>query len=95
MVKLQDMVNLYVIMVIYTKVNGKMIYIMEKAKKFMKMEINLVEILSKDKEMGMDYLNGMIKHIMRVNFLIMLCKGKVNMYGVMEENIVVNGKIML
>jgi hypothetical protein len=74
--------------------NGKMIDKMEKDKKYGLMVIVIKANIKMEKKMVEEFLNGLMVQSMLENFFKIIYKDKVNIVGKMEENMLVNGKII-
>ena len=66
---------------------GKMINKMEKGKKLGLMVLLMKEIMSQGKEMVMVFLNGLMEVNMKEIFVIICLMERVNILGVIKENI--------
>ena len=86
--------NLYIWMELNILDNGKMIDKMEKDKKYGLMVIVIKANIKMEKKMVEEFLNGLKVRSMLENFFKMSYKDKVNIFGKMEENMLVNGKII-
>lgn len=86
--------NMFIWMELNILDNGKMIDKMEKDKKYGLMVIVIKANIKMEKKMVEEFLNGLKVRSMLENFFKMSDKDKVNIVGMMEENMLVNGKII-
>lgn len=67
---------------------------MEKAPKNGQMELHIWEIMNSERKKERENLLGVIMLLMKGIFIIIILKGKVNIYGQMAGNILEVGKII-
>jgi hypothetical protein len=91
MIRLMDLEFMFIKMVQNMRVNGKMIYNMDLARKYGLMDQNMKEIIMKEKNTEEDYIYGKMAQCIMVIGLIIELKDMVNINGKTEENLMENG----
>ena len=86
--------NMFIWMELNILDNGKMIDKMEREKKYGLMVLVIKANIKMEKKMVEEFLNGLMVHFMLENFFKITYKDKVNIVGMMEENMLVNGKMI-
>jgi hypothetical protein len=86
--------NMFIWMELNILDNGKMIDKMEREKKYGLMVLVIRANIKMEKKMVEVFLNGLMVQSMLENFFKITYKDRVNIVGKMEENMLVNGKII-